>query len=331
MSAAATFVPAAEAERRLPGSGDAELDVTVVVPVDERPAPLDALYRDYAEPLRSAGARFEFLFVVDPAFAALTGPARDLAAAGEPVRVLQMAQHFGGATLLKVGADAARGGVILALPAYHRVEAAGLPALLAALHRGAEVAVARRWPRRDRWPNRLQNAFFNQLLRGLGRQRFHDVASGVAAMPRPVLRELPLYGDFARFLPLMAVRAGYRVEEVECPQHPDDARPRVHPPGVYLRRLIDVLGVYFVLRFTEKPLRFFGLVGGLLFLAGSVLLGILAVQKLGGQDIANRPLLLLAVLLVVLGIQAVALGLIGEIIVHLQSSRRRTYRLAGDD
>lgn len=315
---------------RAPTAPSDQIDLTVLVPVTERPAPLDALYREFAPPLRDSGYRLEFLFVVNPQLADRADPLRQLAAAGEPVRVLRVAQPWGEATLLRVGAEAARGETVLILPAYRRVEASALAGLMACLAGGAQVAVARRWPRRDGLANRAQSAVFNGLLRGLVRRRFHDVASGVAVLPRTVLSDLPLYGDFARFLPLIAERAGFRVEEVPCPQHPDDARRRLHGPGVYVRRLIDVLGVLFLVRFTEKPLRFFGLVGGVLFVAGAVLLAVLAAQKLEGQDIANRPMLLLAVLLVVLGVHAIALGLIGEIIVHLQVARRPGYRLADD-
>jgi hypothetical protein len=94
-----------------------------------------------------------------------------------------------------------------------------------------------------------------------------------------------------------------------------------------LRRIIDLLGLFFLLRFTEKPLRFFGLLGSLLATVGGGVLAVLLYQRLHGQGIADRPLLLLGVLLLVLGIQAVALGLVGEIIVHLHASGRRGYRL----
>src|SRR5690606_13461460 len=97
--------------------------------------------------------------------------------------------------------------------------------------------------------------------------------------------------------------------------------------GVYLRRLIDLLGLLFVLRFTDKPLRFFGLAGSLFSFAGALILAAVLVQRLGGQGIADRPLLLLGVVLVVLGVQVVALGLVGEIIVHLNASSRPPYRL----
>lgn len=150
-------------------------------------------------------------------------------------------------------------------------------------------------------------------------------------MRRELLLELPLYGDFFRFLPLLAIRDGYVVEQVAAPQHELDLGPRVYRPGIYLRRAVDLLGLFFLVRFIEKPLRFFGLVGSTLALIGSVLLGVLVIERIGGRGIADRPLLLLGTLTVVVGIQAIALGLIGEIIVHLHAPSRPVYRVAGAD
>lgn len=304
--------------------------VSVVVPVNERPEPLAELYEELAAPLRAAGIPFEFVFVAEPWAAAFAAPLRALADRGEPVRVIEVGQTAGEAALLRLGASRARGAVLITHPAYRRVLASALPELVARVHEGADLAVARRWPRRDSWVNQLQNRALHALIRGLGGGRFHDVACGVRALRREVLEQIPLYGDYFRFIPLLAIREGFRVEEVAAPQHPRDVRARFHGPGIYLRRLIDVLGLFFLLRFTDKPLRFFGLIGGVLSLLGAMLLALLLVQRLAGQAIANRPALLLAVLLLVLGIQAVALGLIGEIIVHLRAPDQRPYRLARD-
>jgi hypothetical protein len=147
-------------------------------------------------------------------------------------------------------------------------------------------------------------------------------------MRREVLEEVPIYGDLVRFLPVLAEKEGFRVEEVLVPQHPDDRRARIYSPGTYARRLIDLLGLLFLVRFTRKPLRFFGLVGTGLSGIGAIILGILFIQRLGGQSLSDRPLLLLGVLFFVTGVQAIALGLIGEIIVHLSVGRaRREYRV----
>ena len=96
---------------------------------------------------------------------------------------------------------------------------------------------------------------------------------------------------------------------------------------MYARRLLDIAAFFFLAKFTEKPLRFFGLVGSVFFLAGAVTSLVLLVERLGGRAIANRPLLLLAVLLVALGVQLMGLGLVGEIIVHLRAPHRRAYRV----
>lgn len=303
--------------------------ISVVVPVSERPASLSELYQDYAATLKDSGRSFEFIFVVLPWFRQLARPLRELAEAGEPIRVLDVGQGVVEATLVKLGVAEARGELIVTLPAYYRVTADAISDLLRRVEEGADMAVARRWPRRDSWVNRLQNRAFHGLLHLLAGGRLNDVACGVRAMRRELLQQVPIYGDFLRFLPLFAIRDGYRVEEVPCAQHAGDRAARLYGPGIYLRRLIDLLGLVFLLRFTEKPLRFFGLVGALVAGSGGIILVVLFVQRLLGQGIANRPLLLLGVLLVVLGVQAIALGLVGEIIVHLHARRLRPYRLAG--
>jgi hypothetical protein len=310
-------------------AASADPDITVIVPVNERPVPLGDLYREYSRPLREAHRAFEFLFVVEPWGLSLTSELAELANAGEPIRILHGGQTLGEAGLLKLGAGEARGSIVVTHPSYHRIRPEAVMQLVEAVEAGADVAVARRWPRRDSWINRLQNRLFHAALgRVSATPRFHDIGCGVRALRRGTLEDLPLYGDFSRFLPLLAAREGYAIREVDTPQHERDQPSRVYSPGVYVRRAVDLLGLFFLLRFIDKPLRFFGLLGSALIFAGSVILGILLVQRLGGQGIADRPMLLLGALGVVMGIQAVAVGLVGEIIVHLHATGRPVYRLA---
>jgi hypothetical protein len=303
-------------------------EVSVLVPVKERPEPLDALYREYSAPFLADGTAFEFVFLIEPWGHGMIHSLAPMIADGEPIRVLEVGQDVAESALLQAGAQYARGEIVLTLPAYRRVEAYALPALVAVVREGADVAVARRWPRHDSALNRLQNRALHSLLAGLSGNRLHDVACGVRALRREVLLELPIYGDLHRFLPLFALREGLRVSEISAPQHPGDQRTRLYGPTVYLRRLVDLLGLFFLLRFTEKPLRFFGMAGSTVSGAGAVLLLVLLVQRLAGQSLADRPLLVLSVMLLVLGVQAIALGLIGEIVVHLNAPSRRPYRLA---
>jgi glycosyltransferase involved in cell wall biosynthesis len=300
--------------------------ISVVVPVVERADDLTAVYRAFARELDQRSQEYEFLFVFDGRFS----PTPELVALSretDGIRILRFAREFGETAALRLGIEKSRGDLVLTLPAYFQVRPEGIGLLLDAIAGGADMAVAKRSPRLDSWLNRMQSRAFHGIIGGASEQRFHDMGCGVRAIRRPVAEALPLYGDFHRFLPALALREGYRVEEVAVPQHPNDAGTRVYRPGIYFGRILDIGAFFFLAKFTEKPLRFFGLVGSLFFAAGAVLSLVLLIQRLEGQGIANRPTLLLAVLLVALGVQLLGLGLVGEIIVHLRAPHRRGYRV----
>ena len=305
-------------------------DVTVIVPVTERPVSLAELYEEYSEALKSSGRTFEYIFVVEPWHQGSVAVLRDLVERGEPIRVVEAGHMIGESAMLKLAAGNARGRTLVVLPAYHRVVATAIPDAVAAVEQGADLANCRRWPRHDSWLNRVQTRILHSAVTGLPRRTVRDVGSGVRAMRPEVLRDIPLYGDFFRFLPVLALRDGYSVVEIDAAQHPRDTALRVYPPGVYMRRAIDVFGLFFLSRFTYKPLRFFGLIGSLLSGVGALILIVMFIQRLGGQGLADRPLLLLGVLIFTLGVQAIALGLIGEIIVHFNAQGHRSYRLASE-
>ena len=299
--------------------------VSVIVPVVEGVDDLIELYRSFSAALTARGNEHEFVFVFDGGYV----PPPELAAlAQQPgVRVLRFARTFGETAALRLGIERSRGDLLLTLPAYFQVQAEGVGALLDALTDQTDVVVAARSPRIDSWLNRLQSAAFNRMISGVSDRKFHDSACGVRLLRRAAAEGLPLYGDLHRFIPALAMREGYQVVEVAVPQHPGNARTRVYGPATYARRLLDIAAFFFLAKFTEKPLRFFGLVGSLFFATGTVTSLVLLVNRLQGQPIANRPLLLLAVLCLALGVQLMGLGLVGEIIVHLRAPHRRAYRV----
>jgi hypothetical protein len=302
-------------------------DISVVVTVLERPSSLVELFEEYSAPLRAAGRSFEFVFVAPPYFRSLLASLQHLVDRNEAITRLEAGRSVADTALLRMALGQCRGNIIVTLPAYRQVEADAVESLIERVEQGADFVVARRWPRQDALVNRLQNRILRIAINPLAQGRLHDVACGVRAIRRQVLQDIPLYGDSLRFLPLIALFNGYAVEELPCRQHRGNMRGRVYGPGVYLRRLIDVFGLFFLLRFTEKPLRFFGLVGSVFALSGGALLFWLLLERIGGEAIGGRPLLILGVLLFTVGIQAVALGLIGEMIVHFNAARRKSYRV----
>jgi glycosyltransferase involved in cell wall biosynthesis len=231
--------------------------ISVIVPVVERADDLMAVYQAFAGELDTRHEDYEFLFIFDGRF---TPPPQlvEVARKKDSVRLLQFARAFGETAALRLGIEKSRGDTIITLPAYFQVQPEGIRLLLEAAGRGADMVVASRSPRLDSWLNRLQSQAFHSIVGSVSDQRFHDMACGVRLMRRPVAEALPLYGDLHRFIPALALREGFRVEEVSVPQHPGDARTRVYGPGVYLRRLLDIAAFFFLAKFTEKPLRFPG-------------------------------------------------------------------------
>lgn len=306
---------------------DRDPEITVLVSARRTDESLVDLYEEFAAPLRADGSGYEFLFLVnrDSIHVQLL---LGLVARGEPIRVFYAETSVSETLLLRAAVQQSRGDILVVLPPRRRIVASGVSELIARVRAGADAAVARRSPRRFSRAGRLRSAVFHFLLRRVTGRRLNDLACGVRVIRRRMLDEVPLYGEFSSYLPLLALRDGFRVEEVPLPQHPSDRGGGFQGPPMYMRRLVDLLNLFFLLRFAEKPLRFFGLMGALSAAAGAILLAVLFVQRIGGQPLGNRPLLLFALLLVVLGVQSLSLGLIGEVIVHMHAPRRRPYRLA---
>ncbi|MES1245329.1 MAG: glycosyltransferase [Acidobacteriota bacterium] len=310
-----------------------EPEVSVVIPVVERYGDLRQLYEEFAAELERLGRPAEFLFVVDDSQRGALPVLRALQeeSAGE-ILIVTMGGAFGESAALTLGMEKARGETILTLASYFQVDPRGLAGAFDALERldgGADLVVGRRHPRIDSTFNRLQSRLFHSVVSRLTGTRFHDISCGFKLMRRRVARELNLYGGLHRFVPLLALSRGFTVKEIPLRQRDEDRGTRYHGTGAYLGRMLDILTVFFLTRFTRTPLRFFGLLGTALFFLGFGIDLIAVVQRaVADQGLADRPILLLGVLLMVLGVQTLSLGLIGEIIIFTHARNIREYRVA---
>lgn len=306
-----------------------EPDVSVVVPIVERYGDLKQLYQEFAAELTRLGQSSEFIFVVDESQRSAIPILRDLQVTeGERISILQLNGSFGESASLTLGFERARGEKILTLAAYFQVDPSGIGPALAALDE-VDLVVGRRFPRIDAFFNRLQSRLFHWFVRRLTSTDFHDISCGFRAMRRRVPRELHLYGGLHRFIPVLAMSRGFSVREMPIEQRTEDRRTRVHGAGTYLGRLLDLLTIFFLVKFTRTPLRFFGLLGLFLFVSGFVIdLGVATQKIVWNLEIADRPLLLLGVLLMVLGVQTLSLGLLGEMIIFTHARNMRDYRVA---
>jgi glycosyltransferase involved in cell wall biosynthesis len=301
--------------------------LSVVIPVANGADDFSDLFESYHEALAQTGRNFEFLFVLDGPRPHTRAQLEGLRAAGYPIRIFEFAKSFGEAAALTVGFEHARGDVLLTLPSRFQVESSSLPRLLEALE-DCDMVVARRWPRTDSRFSRIKTLMFNRLVGFRNGNKFDDLGCSVRILRKAVAEEVPLYGDQDPFLPLLARHRGFVVKQMDLPQSRRAPYRRPHGFGVYMRRLLDVFTVFFLTKFTRKPLRFFGLIGAGIALLGLIFLLYLVVERLFfGEALADRPALLLSSLMFVLGVQVLGLGLIGELVIFSHARELKEYQV----
>jgi glycosyltransferase involved in cell wall biosynthesis len=302
--------------------------LSVIVPIGgRRTADLKQLYSEYKEGVSTLGVPYEFVFVLDGPRADVSKALDELLQRGEDFTVVKLTRTFGEAAALMAGFEKCSGNTILTLPAYHQIEAGDIRKLVAALTT-SDVAIGYRHPRFGNGLDRARRSAFHGMVRSVTGLKFHDVGCGARALRRRVREEMDLYGDQHRFIAILATRLGFRVAEVPVRQSPLDRFDKVYRPRVYAHHALDLFSIFFLVRFTKRPLRFFGMLGASTFGIGALLLAYLSVERLMfNHQLGDRPALLLAGLLVVLGLQVFALGLLGELIIFTHARGLKDYRV----
>jgi hypothetical protein len=300
--------------------------LSVIILLGSRSEDLNGICAALRRVLPPVVGRYEVVLVDEATGPATRARIRALAQAWPEVRVIRLQRHVGESAALAIGAQRARGQLLLTLDPYLHVALEDLPKLLAPLTNGADLVCAWRHPRLERGLSRLASAAFNATARWLSRVPVHDLNCRTRAMRREVLADLPLYGDLHRFIPIFASRRGFSWCEVRLPQQPGKREVGARHLRAYLARLLDLLTLAFLTRFVKRPLHFFGLMGAASLLAGVGLAAVLAYQRLVlDMGIGHRPLLLLAVLLIVVGIQIGSIGLLGELMIFTHARDQQDY------
>jgi hypothetical protein len=303
--------------------------ISVLIPIEAPAEDLPTVHQESLTQIEKLGVDYEFLYLVGSASQAVLDQIQGLQQQDpERFRVLRFGHSVGEAAMLTAGIEWAKGEIVFTVPPRFEVEPTALVALYEAVENGADLAFASRASWRSAASARHQSRIFNKLISWAAGTRFTDIASATRAMRRDVLQEIPVYGDFHRYLPVLAGRLGFAVREVPATQHPRKVAPFVHKPQLYLWRAMDILSLFFLSRFTRRPLRLFGGVGSLFGVVGVGILLVVGIQRFLGTPLGDRPILVLGTLLVGLGVQAFTIGLLGELILFFHARNIRDYRIA---
>ena len=295
--------------------------ISVVVPLRDEELTVALLYDEVRAALEPLGHAWELVYVddgsTDGSWTALTR----LHAEQANVRVVRLRRNFGKATALQAGFAEAEGDVIVTMDADLQDDPAEIPRLLAKLDEGFDLVSGWKTRRRDPLSRRLLSKIFNGVTGWLSGVRLHDMNCGLKAYRAEAVRGLRLYGALHRFVPVLAHHRGFRVAELAVNHRPREHGRSRYGLERYVRGFLDLLTVSFLGRYRTRPLHLFGGLGLLLGVAGVGVLAYLTAIKAGGAAIGGRPLLVLGVLLVVVGLQFFSLGLIAEMVTRQHEER----------
>ena len=300
---------------------NAPLQVSVVIPVYNEEANVAELVERVGAALARSGKSFE-LICVDDGSRDGSAAALDTLAVGRPwLKPLYLIRNYGQSAALQAGFDAAQGEIIVTLDGDLQNEPDDIPQLLEFLGEHPDIDVISGWrkERQDRTVSRkLPSLVANKMISRVTGVELHDYGCALKVYRADIIRGLRLYGELHRFIPALAAEVGAKIVEVPVRHH---ARTRgVSKYGIdrTFRVLLDLLWIKFLMRFLHRPLQAFGGVGLGFSAVGFLILAWLTAEKIVfGQDIGGRPLLLLGVLLVLIGVQLVATGLIGELLTRI--------------
>jgi len=305
-------------------------ELSVVVPLYNEAESLQPLVEQLLAALRPLGRSFELVLVDDGSSDGTAAQLRELAARTPELVAVLLRRNYGQTPAMSAGFDASRGQVIVTLDGDLQNDPADIPLLLEQLEQGYDLVSGWRHRRQDPAMSRkLPSRLANRLIARVTGVRLHDYGCSLKAYRRELVGDMNLYGELHRFLPALAFIEGARISEVKVNHHPRRFGASKYGIDRTFRVLMDLLTVWFMKRFLTRPMYVFGF-GGLLSLAiGVALSAILLAEKLQGADIGNRPLLLVAVLALICGVQLFCFGLLAELQMRTyhESQGRPIYRV----
>ena len=290
----------------------APLNLSVVVPLYNEEESLPHLVEQLLSALRPTDETFELVLVDDGSSDHTTKVLAQVSAEVPEVVAVLLRKNYGQTAAMAAGFDVAGGEVIVSLDGDLQNDPADIPMLLAKLREGYDLVSGWRHQRQDAALQRkLPSRIANRLIGRVTGVRLHDYGCSLKAYQREVLSDMRLYGELHRFLPALAFIEGARITEVKVNHRARQFGSSKYGIDRTFRVLMDLLTVWFMKRFLTRPMYVFGF-GGLLAIAASLITSTyLFVIKVMGGDIANRPLLTLAVVLGLAGIQLFCFGLLG--------------------
>ena len=304
------------------------MDISIVIPAYNEQDNVILLYREIKKAVDRITRDYEIIYIDDGSSDLTFKNLLKLSKEDSKVRIIKFRKNFGQTAAMDAGFKAAKGNIIVAMDADLQNDPADIPKLLEKINEGYDVVSGWRYKRKDPLSKKLISLLANFLRKRLTGEAIHDSGCSLKAYRKECFEGLNLYGEMHRFIPALLKWKGFRISEVKV-----NHRPRKHGKTKYslsrvMRGSLDLVVVLFWQKYSTRPIHLFGGLGLLTSFLGFVLLAYLAVMRLFyNTAIGNRPLLLLSILLVILGVQFIIFGLIADVLVKIYYKDSTNYSI----
>lgn len=305
-----------------------EIFYSIVIPVLNEEESLRELVAKIKKVLSSYKKPYEIVFVDDGSTDRTLEILQILEKENREIRIFSFRRNLGKSYALMLGFREARGKIIVTMDADLQDDPKNIKELQARLIRGNyDIVTGWRRQRRDNLFKVFSSKLFNYIVSSLFGIKIHDLNSGLKMYKKDATKDLKLYGGMHRFIPIIASELGYRVGEQEVMHYPRKYGESKYKASKIITDIPDLITIYFLTKYTRRPLHFFGKIGTFIFFAGVLVLLYLSYLHFLGQSIGRRPLLFLGILLTTTGIQTIFTGLIADLIVNVNYTEHPDYPL----
>ena len=308
---------------------DAVRKISVVIPVYNERDNVLPLWEALSQVLETLAVDSEVLFVDDGSTDGTLEVLSQVVQSSESVRVIKFRKNFGQSPALQAGFDHAQGDVIITMDGDLQNDPVDIPLLLERIEHGYDIVSGIRTGRQDSFLKVVPSRMANWLLRKLTGVALHDSGCTLKAYRREIIESIQLYGEQHRFIPVLASQFGARITEMPVKHNARSAGRSKYGLSRTPRVFLDILMMKFLLSYVTRPLQVFGGFGLISFPSGMIISAYLTIRKFQGHPLAERPLLLLGVLLLIMGIQFVTLGFLAEMLcrTYHETAHKPTYSI----
>ncbi|MGE5440779.1 MAG: glycosyltransferase [Bacteroidota bacterium] len=294
--------------------------ISIVVPLYNEEESLRPLANEIKKAMRLILAEYEVVFVDDGSTDKSLSVLKEISRVDPKFKYISFRKNYGKSAALQMGFKQVTGDVVITMDADLQDDPSEIVNLLQKLEEGYDLVSGWKKQRFDPFIKRHSSKFFNYVTGLMSGIKIHDFNCGLKAYRREVVKNLNVYGELHRYMPVLADWQGFTISEIPVKHHPRRYGTTKFGISRFFKGFIDLMTVMFTTRYIKRPMHLFGFLGAIAFLIGFVVNGYLSIEWMMGHSLSNRPLLFFGMLLIIVGVQFFSVGLLGEMMVHSMQS-----------